>query len=223
RWLRGTGGNAGALTTQGTGDAWARKQINVKIDHNFNSNHKLSGSYTLERNFAEAGLSNWPNGINGDIIRNPHVLATNLTSTLGSNLVNEAKFGLRYNSTAGRMAFEGSNADKVQDILKMVTGGADPGYTRDTGAIYPAVFRAGVPGTSSFNFSGASSQFNMDGSHNGNRSILYNYADTLSWTRGKHAFKFGTEIRPTTSRGFTNVPQFSMPRVNGGSGPNISP
>jgi len=223
RWLRGTGGNAGALTTQGTGDSWARKQINVKIDHNFNSNHKLSGSYTLERNFAEAGLTNWPNGYNGDIIRNPHVLATNFTSTLGSNLINEAKVGLRYNNTEGRMAFEGSNADKVQDILKMVTGGADPGYTRDTGAIYPAVFRAGVPGTSSYNFSGASSLFNMDGSHNGNRSILYNYADTLSWTRGKHAFKFGTEIRPTTSRGFTNVPQFSMPRVNGGSGPNLSP
>jgi len=121
------------------------------------------------------------------------------------------------------MAFEGSNADKVQDVLKMVTGGADPGYTRDTGAVYPAIFRAGVPGTSSFNFSGASSLFNMDGSHNGNRSILYNYADTLSWTRGKHAFKFGTEIRPTTSRGFTNVPQFAMPRVNGGSGPNLSP
>src|SRR6185295_13172151 len=164
RWLRATGGNAGVQTTQGTGDAWARKQINVKIDHNFNSNHKLSGSYTLERNFAEAGLSNWPNGFNGDIIRQPHVLATNLTSTLGSNLINEAKVGLRFNNTEGRMAFEGSNADKVQDILKMVTGGPDPGYTRDSGKVYPAIFRAGVPGTSSYNFSGGSSMFNMDGS-----------------------------------------------------------
>jgi len=223
RWQRGTGGNAGVQTTQGTGDAWARKQINVKIDHNFSSNHKLSGSYTLERNFADSGLSNWPNGINGDIIRNPHVLATNFTSTLSSNLINEAKFGLRYNYTAGRMAFEGSKGDSVQDILKLVTGGPDPGYTRDSGKVYPAIFRAGVPGTSSFNFSGASSMFNMDGSHNGNRSILYNYADTLSWTRGKHAYKFGVEVRPTTSRGFTNVPQFAMPRVNGGSGPNLSP
>ena len=228
-WLRSTGGNAGAQTTQGTGDRWARKQFNVKIDHNFSANDKLSGSYTLERNYAEAGLSNWPNGYGGDIIRNPHVLATNLTSTLGPNLVNEAKVGLRYNKTDGRLAYENQNREKLQDILGLLTGGPDPGYTRNVGAVYPVLFYPGVTPASFFapstayNFSGANSLFSTAGSHNGNRSILYNYADTLSWSKGQHAFRFGGEVRPTTSRGYSNVPQHPIPHVNGGQGPTVSP
>jgi hypothetical protein len=70
RWVRGTGGNAGTQTTQGTGEFNDRKQLNVKIDHNFNNSQKFSASYTLERNIADAGLSNWPGGYGGTIARN---------------------------------------------------------------------------------------------------------------------------------------------------------
>ena len=147
RWLRGTGGNAGVQTTQGTGDFNDRKQINVKIDHNFNNSHKLSVSYTLERNTADAGSSNWPNGYGGTIDRNPHVLSTNFTSTLGPNLVNEARVGMRFNDTQGRLAWE-VHSDELHDVLSPITGGADPGFTRATGTVYPALFYAGVPGPS---------------------------------------------------------------------------
>jgi len=227
RWLRGTAGNAGIQTTQGTGEFNDRKQINIKLDHNFSSSHKLSGSYTLERNAAASGLSNWPGGYGGTIDRNPHVLATNLTSTLSSSLVNEARFGLRFNDTHGLMAFE-VHKDELQDVLSLISGGPDPGYTRAVGTTYPALFNAGVPNPSIFvaspyNFSGANSYFNNAGSHNGNRSILYTYGDTVSWNMGKHAFKFGGEYRPTTSKGYSNVPAFSYPIVQGGSGPNIAP
>jgi len=152
RWVQGTNGNAGVQTTQGTGEFNNRKQINVKIDHNFTSNHKLSGSYTLERNAADSGNSSWPGGYSGSIIRNPHVLSTNMTSTLSSSLVNEARFGFRYNDTQGRMAFE-VHEKELHDILSQITGGADPGYTRATGAVYPALFLPGVPGPSSYSFS----------------------------------------------------------------------
>src|SRR5262249_30374301 len=83
RWLR-TSKSAG--DTFGTSPNDNRKQINVKIDHNFSTTHKISGSYTLERDTSAVTLSNWPNGIPGDGIRNPHVVSTNLTSTLGPNL-----------------------------------------------------------------------------------------------------------------------------------------
>src|SRR6185295_1538150 len=222
RWVQGTNGNAGVQTTQGTGEFNNRKQINIKIDHNFSSRHKLSGSYTLERNAADAGLSNWPGGFAGSIDRNPHVLSTNFTSTLSSSLVNEARFGFRYNDTQGRMAFE-VHEKELHDILSRITGGPDPGYTRATGAVYPALFNPGVPGPSSYSFSGASSLFNNAGSHNGNKSILFTYGDTISWNLGKHAFKFGGEYRPTSSKGYSNVPNFAYPTVQGGAGLTISP
>src|SRR5262245_65730163 len=47
RWIRARSGsdvdaNGTAQTTTGLGDNWARKQINIKIDHNFNARHKFN-------------------------------------------------------------------------------------------------------------------------------------------------------------------------------------
>jgi hypothetical protein len=38
------------------------------------------------------------------------------------------------------------------------------------------------------------------GSHNGNKSILYTYGDTISWNLGKHALKFAESIVPRPAR-----------------------
>src|SRR5262249_32947213 len=60
--------------------------------------------------------------------------------------------------------------------------------------------------------------------HNGNRSLLFTYADSLSWTTGKHAFKFGGEYRPNSSKGYSNIsPNLPTPRVYTGAGAFISP
>ena len=138
RWLRGRSGSSGGATTQATGTDFNRKQFNVKIDHNFNSSHKISGSYTLERNDSAEGLSNWPNGYAGDIVRRPHILSTNFTSTLSPTILNEARFGMRYNKTDGRRAFQTGNPE-VDAITSLLSAGADPGITRSAGAIYPVV------------------------------------------------------------------------------------
>ena len=132
RWLEHGFGSMGARNRRQrwhtdntrTGDFNNRKQINVKIDHNFNNSHKLSVSYTLERNTADAGTSNWPNGYGGTIDRNPHVLSTNFTSTLSPNLVNEARVGMRFNDTQGRLAWE-VHSDELHDVLSPITGGPD--------------------------------------------------------------------------------------------------
>lgn len=228
RWLRARGGNDDGNTTTGLGDNWARKQINVKIDHNFSERHKLSASYTLERNFAETSLPAWPNGYAGDIVRNPHVITSNFTSTLSSSLVNEAKFGVRYNKTDSRAPWENANAENIADVTGFFKGGADPGYTRAAGQAYPVMVGASGAGgaISSYNFgsNGSAGLFNLAASHNGNRAMLYTYADTISWTKGKHAFKFGGEYRPSTSKGYSNIsPNLPTPRVYGGAGGTISP
>ena len=87
RWVRSRNGsdvdaNGISQTTTGLGDDWARKQFNIKIDHNFTAKHKISGSYTLETNFAELNQSSWPNGYSGEVSRKPHVVTVNFTSRL---------------------------------------------------------------------------------------------------------------------------------------------
>ncbi len=134
---------------------------------------------------------------------------------------------MRYNKTDGRRAFQTGNPD-VEAITSLLSGGTDPGITRNPGAIYPVV--VGFAGTAAgpfgptgvYNFSGSNSLFSLGGSDNGNKSILYSYADTVSWTKGKHAFRFGVELRPTTSQGYSNVPE-QYPLVRTGPGTITSP
>ena len=47
-------------------------------------------------------------------------------------------------------------------------------------------------------------------------SPIYDYVDTLSWTRGKHAFKFGGEVRYQNSNGWNS--EYLIPYVNLGAG-----
>jgi hypothetical protein len=233
RWIRARSGsdidaNGIAQTTTGLGDSWARKQINIKIDHNFNTRHKFNVGYTLERNFAETGQPAWPNGYGGDITRKPHVITSNFTSTLRPNLVNEAKFGMRYNKTDSLGPWENENKDKITDITDYFKGGKDPGYTRAAGTAYPVLVGASGAGAtiSSYNFgsNGSAGAVNLATSHNGNRALLYTYADSLSWTTGKHALKFGAEYRPSSSKGYSNIsPNLPTPRVYTGAGAFISP
>src|SRR5438034_1911618 len=75
RWTRRIGGldNFDGSTFDQTN----RDQFNIRVDHNFNSNHKLSVIYTWERglnNTTQAGLSFWPGGYNGANDKWPKVL-----------------------------------------------------------------------------------------------------------------------------------------------------
>jgi hypothetical protein len=57
----------------------------------------------------------------------------------------------------------------------------------------------------------------------GQESPLYNFSDTLSWTKGKHAFRTGFEARFTNSRGFNgsdNPDFYQIPIVTAGQGSN---
>src|SRR5262245_39471919 len=237
RWIRARSGsdvdaNGIAQTTTGLGDNWARKQINIKVDHNFNARHKFNVGYTLEWNFADTSQPAWPNGYGGDITRKPHVLTTNFTSTLSPTLVNEAKFGMRYNKTDSRGPWANDNVSSIQDCSSFFSGGTDPGYTRSSGQAYPVLVGASgtggglVQAAPNYNFGGSTTGgfINLAASHNGNRSRLYQYADTLSWTKGKHAFKFGGEYRPSSSKGYSNIsPNLPVPRVYTGAGSFPSP
>jgi len=220
RWTLHREGNQGAFVTTGADLGTNRKQLNLKIDHNFSQKHKLSVGYTRERNFTLSDVPNWPGGISYDTHRYPQVLTVNFVSTLSSTLLNEARYGIRYED-AGIDApweeqFPDASARKAAQALML------PGSKG-----YNALV---APGAGNYAFGGgANGIMNTNpGQYNGNKSPLYNYADTLSWTRGKHAFKFGGEYRFTESNGYNNTPAgggaiILYPRVTGGAGNQTSP
>src|SRR5215813_2925288 len=90
----------GVDTTNGDGNNTDRNQYNIRIDHSFNSKHKLSFSGTREKNTAmstQAGISNWPGGYDGTILREPYVYSASWVATLSPTLLNEFRFGTRRN------------------------------------------------------------------------------------------------------------------------------
>ena len=220
RWLRTT---KTAGDTFGTSPNDNRKQLNVKIDHNFNASHKIAGSYTLERNSASSDLSNWPNGISGDVIRRPHIVSLNFTSTLGPTIVNEARFGFRGNYNKVRRPFETEEGAGLLDFVNSIKGGPDPGYTRNPGATYPLQVEITGGALTNYSFGQTNALYNRLAQHNGNTTRQFTYGDTLSWTRSQHAFKFGGEFRPQDSRGYTNLGTNPFPRLSTGAGAVLSP
>jgi len=196
RWVRRT--VAGPAGGQGENmDAYARKQVNIKIDHQFNNNHRLSGTWVRESHYTDNNsLSPWPNGWNGEVRENPRVRTLQFTSTLSSTLLNEARYGYRTTTLSFTPAVESKNAQEAFDFLTKVNG--YPIYQR------PVLFTN--------HLIGPSGDF-------GNKSPLNTFSDTLSWTKGTHAFKFGTELRYAYTSGWAPAGASSLiPVVTGGAG-----
>ena len=176
------------------------KQINIKIDQNFSANHKAAFNYTYQRDDSDANISSWPDGLSGAVVRRPHVFTANVTSTLSSSIVNEARFGMNrnYNSTLpAYLNLDGSPAEEAEPFL--LPGGQS--------TLNPNFSYLVTVGSNSGNRVGsATGPLNL-GLVSWTKSVLYSFADTLSWNRGKHAFKFGAERRLPRNAG------------NGGSAP----
>jgi hypothetical protein len=211
RWTRGRSGNDNV--SGGTEDTTNRKQINLRLDHNFNSRHKVAVNWSYERDDSDNAGPNWPDGFWGSIQRRPQVWTTNFVSTLSPSLINEARWGLRRN--VGNL-YEALDNPKYKDAarsffpnvngLPIIVGLGTAGPT-------------GTPTTASVNFQSSITSFN-DFSR-GNTTSLWTYSDTLSWTRAAHAIKFGGEFRQDKSKGFSNLNL--IPHATGGPGSGTVP
>ena len=201
RWVRPfRGGNEGIFSFGGTGVN--RKQINVKLDHNFNAIHKLSGTYTLENSAGGANLMTWPDTFSGSRSRRPHHLAITFTSTLSPTIVNEARLGLR---RTGFTQWNGLNNPKTD-------GAGQKFYPNYSG--YPVYLGLG---TGQVNFQANSPLGGGNTQTFEDHTTLLQYADSVSWTKGTHAFKFGGEIRRGGSWGLdAGIGNTAIPRATGG-------
>jgi hypothetical protein len=180
-----------------------RDQINVRIDQNFNSKHKLSFIYTWERGLnhtGQAGLPNWPGGYQGQNDKWPRLYNFSFVSTLSSSVVNELRVGLRRTSIASWAPFyvgrKGADEGKPTDpealkafaLLPVVNGIP----------VQAVMTNSAIPSTNINNWGAG------DGSTRGSISPLWSYADNLSLSKGKHALKIGGEYRRDRSQGWND-------------------
>ena len=187
QWLRR---NSGADNLFGAGGDTNnnRRQINAKIDHNFSVRHKINASYSYEvDNSDDAALPQWPTTYFGKDVRHPQVLAVNFTSTLSNALLNEARFGL---SRTGANTVGSPERDdignQVRSKMLQVNGG-------------PVFVNMGFGALSSTSSVGYGI---VDGIRYGSHEVSprWVYADSVSWTRGQHSFKFGGEYRLSSTK-----------------------
>ena len=181
RWLRRV---QGVDTSVGDGQDTNRDQYNARIDHNFNSNHKLTFSGTKEKDWSmttQTGIANWPNGYDGSVKRDPIFYSASLVSTLTPTVLNEFRFGLRRNKHFAWNAIQ--RPDAIGDQARKDLPNKNGELFFPTHILF-------------------ADNFVQAGQTRGQTSPVFAFTDSLSWTQGKHAFKGGVEIRFTSSRGY---------------------
>jgi len=202
QWLRPAHSSGSLSLGSGTDTDAGRQQINIKIDQNFNAKHKIAANYSYDWINADYGLSTWPGGFGSELKRRPQVLTVNFTSTLSSTLFNEARVGFRKNWHIILAPWEVSDPEKREVPLSlMLQGGGFPI------AYVPATVGGMTPNSFSCLTNCA---------QQGNNTPLYQYGDTISWTRGKHGFKGGAEVRFGHSKG-SETPTAPIPKSTGGT------
>ncbi|MBI2149998.1 MAG: TonB-dependent receptor [Acidobacteria bacterium] len=177
-----------------------RDQFNLRLDHNFTSANKISFVYTYERSLNDTewqSLPQWPNGIPGAQHKRPKLATFSLVSTPTPNVVNDLRVGYRVADIdvwapwyIGRdRDDESTMTDKARETLKIwPTSNAIP-YQVVPLAFFPIGFM----------------QFNANfGTTRGAYSPMLMYGDTLSWTKGRHAFKTGVEFRRDRTDGWND-------------------
>jgi hypothetical protein len=214
RWIRSEkGGNENlfGFADNGLFGGINRKQANGKVDHNFNNRNKVALAYTYERDDGLANLATLPDTFGGSTYRRPQTLSVNFTSTLSPAIVNEFRTGFRRTS--------GNTFNALYD----------PAVSQQAKAFYPNI--SGIPvwiglGTttnSQINFQTTQPLGNGTTSSYQDVTKLWSFADSISWTKGKHSFKAGGEMRRQySSASDTGVGTTAVPRALGGDAPNAA-
>jgi hypothetical protein len=190
------------VNTGETYDTNNRDQVNVRLDHNFNSANKLSFVTTYEyafNNTTTGGIEQWPNGYNGAIRKRPQLYSLSFVSTIGTK-VNEARWGYRGHDIAqwapwyvGRERDRGeASTEEGKEAFKLL-----PQYNGIPSQVVPSF----GPGNVTEGFMNFSAGF---GSTRGSWSPLVTWADSLSWIHGPHSFKTGFELRQDGSEGWND-------------------
>jgi len=202
------------VNTGETYDTNNRDQVNVRIDHNFNSANKLSFVTTYEYSLnytTTGGIQQWPNGYDGAIRKRPQLYSLSLVSTI-KNKVNEARWGYRGHDIAQWAPWyvlreKGVGDGKTESAKEAYA--LLPKYNGIPMQVVPTSFAQGF-----MNFSAGF------GSTRGSWSPLITWADSLSWIQGKHAYKVGFEFRQDGTEGWNDNNITPLATIGAGNFPS---
>jgi hypothetical protein len=189
-----------------------RLQFNGKVDHNFNAKHKVAVNYTNERinsDYYNSGVGGlWPGYYPQQMQLRPQVFTVNFTSTLTSNIVNEARYGYRksYQYIYGPWEVPDPEQRKVPLSFQLQGGKNAAGQT------FPIAYAPSGVGLMSVNNYTCLTLCAIQN----NNTPLTSYADSVSWNKGKHAFKGGVEVLLTHTTGVSTADN-TMPQGVGGN------
>jgi hypothetical protein len=200
RWVRRLAGSTGL---GGTGINADRNQFNMRLDHQINTYHKVSFNLSREYDWSQSDQASYPTGFSGEGIRHPRTYTGSLVSTLSPTVVNEVRIGYTRGGTFSVQAFDVTRDQKAAEAARAFL----PVYNG-----FPAIVKTNVSPTAYFNDGGFTGSTGSLG-NNGPRQV---YGDTISWARGKHAFRGGFELRLAGSLGWNT--DWIVPRVNLGAG-----
>lgn len=219
RYQRGRGGSNSTQAIVGADLYSNNKQFNLKLDHNFTSNHKVAFSWTIQRDNSADNVAAYPGeaSVNGAVIRRPYIVTANVTSTLGTGMINEARFGLNHNYNYDVPAWfhpdESVRRKAEEYLLRGPVSSLNPNYQ------YLAVVNNGVGGINNSNGVMATTVTNILQFND-----LWNYADTFSWSKGKHSFRAGGELRLPRTAGNGGIgsvyPTITMGNASGTATPS---
>lgn len=174
------------------GVADVRKQANVRIDHNFDSRNKINGGWTFEHDHADYAQGVWPTQFPGYAHHQPQILTLNFTSTISPSLLNEVRFGMRRTGTNTQHGLANPATSKAALAFIPAVQGIPvlPELGMNAVSSVPAICICGGQPELSSEAPG--------GLFNGNiaeKTNLYTYTDAVTWTKNKHTFKGGGELR----------------------------
>ena len=204
-----------------------RKAVTFKIDHNINSEHRLSGTYSYEKSDGQDAERLWDTGYGGIIVRKPQTFTASLVSTLRPTLLNEFRAGM---SRSASVTYDPLNNPATGEELRTLL------LTLLPNSINEPILAGPGYGNVIFHPQGSSA----GGSHPvGNRGALpsmwgghdprWTFSDTLTWMRGTHSFKGGFEFRHAQSwqkfggPGAMTDNANTYPSIRGGVMSNLSP
>ncbi|MDR1728722.1 MAG: carboxypeptidase regulatory-like domain-containing protein [Acidobacteriota bacterium] len=103
-----------------------RKSITVRIDHNINNSHRLSGTVDKEFYHVWDAYRVWPEsygGYHGDINRKPLRFSVTLNSTVTSTILNELRFGVSRSDTWVYKPLDSpQDGEKMKAVLQALAG-----------------------------------------------------------------------------------------------------
>ncbi|MGH9720455.1 MAG: hypothetical protein ACRD8O_09595, partial [Bryobacteraceae bacterium] len=167
-------------------------QFDIKVDNQFTARNRASFTYSEQgsqsKNYIAAQA--YPSTVGGGTPNETTTMTLSVTSTLRSSLLNE----FRSSSVRPRQTFNSPWTVAGPEILPNL--GGQPFLLSIAGATSPLFPGVGDDPSTRI-------------------SPVYQFSNTMTWLKGRHAFRGGLEVRFVSSAGFDTF--FVMPRITLGA------